>query len=164
MNLIYRIYIFFERKIVHKLLNCNMYYKCYDSSQQAGGFPHLIRSTSSTPIAFAQEENDNANNTTGSTTTTHITTTSTLKPLLAGIGLSPQPVWQEQATNTIVTLLNKTHTMITSVANGTLTQPHSGKTISVTTRHPSWLFWDTICLRKGDCQNTRWGEVNYHIL
>jgi hypothetical protein len=76
----------------------------------AGGFLLPIRFTPTTFTAFAQEEND-TNSTTGLTTAGNITTRSTSLPLLAGIKLSPQPVWQEQAINTGVTPINKTHTL-----------------------------------------------------
>jgi hypothetical protein len=101
-------------------------------------FPLLIGFTPITSTAFAQQENKNNanNNTIGSISAGNINATSTtlLPSSSAGIKLSPQPVWQEQAINTDVTTINKTHTMITSIANGTLTLPDTGKTINVTTR------------------------------
>lgn len=49
----------------------------------------------------------------------------------AGIELSPQPVWQEQATNTGVTLINETDMEVTFIGNGMLTLPDTGETIIV---------------------------------
>ena len=54
--------------------------------------------------------------TTGDTTTT--TTTSS-----SGLELSPQPIWDEQATTTGVTQINETHSVVTFIGNGTMTVP-----------------------------------------
>jgi hypothetical protein len=63
--------------------------------------------------------------TTGDTTTT--TTTSS-----SGLELSPQPIWDEQATTTGVTQINETHSVVTFIGNGTMTVPDTGETINMT--------------------------------
>lgn len=65
-----------------------------------------------------------ATTTTGNSTTT--TTTS------SGIQLSPQPVWEEEATTTDMTQINKTHSIVSFIGNGTLTVPDTGQTINMT--------------------------------
>jgi hypothetical protein len=46
--------------------------------------------------------------------------------------LSPQPVWEEVATNTGVSPINQTHSIATFIGNGTLTVPDTGETIPMT--------------------------------
>src|SRR5215217_7765747 len=62
--------------------------------------------------------------TTGDTTTT---TTSS-----SGLELSPQPIWDEQATTTGVTQINETHSVVAFIGNGTMTVPDTGETIIMT--------------------------------
>jgi hypothetical protein len=64
--------------------------------------------------------------TTGDTTTTTTTTSS------SGLELSPQPIWDEQATTTGVTQINETHSVVTFIGNGTMTVPDTGETINMT--------------------------------
>lgn len=107
-----------------------------------------------TTTALAQEEggnNNNASTTNGNTTMTttvnnttppspsDITitaatnaTNATATPSSSVIHLSPQPIWQENTSNTGVTPFNQTHSIITFFGNGTLTVPDTGKTINVT--------------------------------
>jgi hypothetical protein len=77
---------------------------------------------------FAQEGNNIDNTAKVAITTTNTSSIS----LSCRIQLSALPVWKEQATNTGVTPINKTHTKITFIGNGTLTLPNTGKTIVVT--------------------------------
>jgi hypothetical protein len=46
--------------------------------------------------------------------------------------LSPQPIWDEQATSTSVTPINETHSVATFIGNGTMTVPDTGETINMT--------------------------------
>ena len=109
-----------------------------------------------TTTALAQEEGGNnnyASTTNGNTTmTTTVNTTkppppspsdititaatnatnATATPSSSVIHLSPQPIWQENTSNTGVTPFNQTHSIITFFGNGTLTVPDTGKTINVT--------------------------------
>jgi hypothetical protein len=94
----------------------------------------------STPMifstAFAQEEENNTTTTAGVTTTTtnDTTTAATSTPSSSSLGLEflPQPIWEEEASNTGVTPINETHTLIAFVGNGTLTVPDTGETIPMT--------------------------------
>jgi hypothetical protein len=88
----------------------------------------LVSSFPMISTTFAQKEN-NIDNTAKVTSTT---TNTSLVSSLHGIQLSALPIWKEQATNTGVTPINKTHTKITFIGNGTLTLPDTGKTIVVT--------------------------------
>jgi hypothetical protein len=63
---------------------------------------------------------------TTSNTTTTITTPS------SGLELSPQPIWDEQATNTGRTPINETHSIVSFIGNGTMTVPDTGETINMT--------------------------------
>jgi len=63
------------------------------------------------------------------TTTTSNTTTTTSS---SGLELSPQPIWDEQATSTSVTPINETHSVATFIGNGTMTVPDTGETINMT--------------------------------
>src|SRR5262245_17236222 len=58
--------------------------------------------------------------------------TSSAAPLLSGIKLSSQPIYQESTPPGKVTLINQTHIGATHVGNGTLTLPNSNQTISTT--------------------------------
>ena len=64
------------------------------------------------------------------TTTTSNTTTTTTSS--SGLELSPQPIWDEQATSTSVTPINETHSVATFIGNGTMTVPDTGETINMT--------------------------------
>ena len=109
-----------------------------------GGFV-LINSTPMIfSTAFAQEEENNtttARVTTTTTMTANDTTTaatSTPSPSSSssssslGLELLPQPIWEEEASNTGVTPINETHTLIAFIGNGTLTVPDTGETIPMT--------------------------------
>ena len=66
-----------------------------------------------------------ASTTSNTTTTTTTTTTSALE-------LSPQPIWDEQATTTGRTPINGTHSIVSFIGNGTMTVPDTGETINMT--------------------------------
>jgi hypothetical protein len=66
-----------------------------------------------------------ASTTSNTTTTTTTTTTSALE-------LSPQPIWDEQATTTGRTPINETHSIVSFIGNGTMTVPDTGETINMT--------------------------------
>jgi hypothetical protein len=46
--------------------------------------------------------------------------------------LSPQPIWDEQATTTGITPINETHSIVSFIGNGTMTVPDTGETINMT--------------------------------
>jgi hypothetical protein len=83
--------------------------------------------------AFAQEEENSTTFTAGetstATTTSDTTTATTSTPSSLGLELSPQPIWEEEASNTGVNPINETHTLIAFIGNGTLTVPDTGETI-----------------------------------
>jgi hypothetical protein len=66
-----------------------------------------------------------ASTTSNTTTTTTTTTTSALE-------LSPQPIWDEQATTTGRTPINETHSIVSFIGNGTMTVLDTGETINMT--------------------------------
>ena len=66
-----------------------------------------------------------ASTTSNTTTTTTTTTTSALE-------LSPQPIWDEQATTTGRTPINETHSIVSFIGNGTMTVPDTRETINMT--------------------------------
>ena len=102
-----------------------------------GGFV-LINSTPMIfSTAFAQEEENNTTTAgvTTTTTTNDTTTAATSTPSPSsslGLELLPQPIWEEEASNTGVTPINETHTLIAFIGNGTLTVPDTGETIPMT--------------------------------
>jgi hypothetical protein len=103
----------------------------------AGGFVLISPMPMIASTAFAQEEESNNNTTTAgatTTTTTSDTTTATTStpPSSLGLELSPQPIWEEEVSNTGVTPINETHTLIAFIGNGTLTVPDTGETINMT--------------------------------
>ena len=103
----------------------------------AGGFVLISPMPMIASTAFAQEEESNNNTTTAgamTTTTTSDTTTATTStpPSSLGLELSPQPIWEEEVSNTGVTPINETHTHIAFIGNGTLTMPDTGETINMT--------------------------------
>ena len=65
------------------------------------------------------------------TMATNNVSTSTALPSL-GLELSPQPVWDEVVVNTGATPINKTHTIVAFVGNGTMIVPDTGRTINMT--------------------------------
>jgi hypothetical protein len=81
----------------------------------------IFASTTITPVSAS---------TTGSNTTT---TTS------SGLELSPQPIWDEQATSTSVTPINETHSIGTFIGNGTITVPDTGETINMTNNGTAFI-------------------------
>jgi hypothetical protein len=103
----------------------------------AGGFVLISPMPMIASTAFAQEEESNNNTTTAgatTTTTTSDTTTATTRtpPSSLGLELSPQPIWEEEVSNTGVTPINETHTHIAFIGNGTLTMQDTGETINMT--------------------------------
>jgi hypothetical protein len=69
-----------------------------------------------------------------SNTTEMTNNTTTLSPSSSsGLEFSPQPVWEEQITDTSETPINKTHIIGTFTGNGTLNLPNSaGEAINIT--------------------------------
>lgn len=103
----------------------------------AGGFVLISPMPMIASTAFAQEEESNNNTTTAGATTTTTTTdtttaTTSTPPSSLGLKLSPQPIWEEEVSNTGVTSINETHTHIAFIGNGTLTVPDTGETINMT--------------------------------
>jgi hypothetical protein len=72
--------------------------------------------------------------TTGNTTATTPTntTTTTTTPSSLGLEFSPQPVWEEQITDTSETPINETHIIGTFIGNGTLNLPNAAEAINIT--------------------------------
>jgi hypothetical protein len=66
------------------------------------------------------------------TTTTASNTTTTSTAPSSGLELSPQPIWDEQATTTSRIQINETHSIISFIGNGTMTVPDTGETINMT--------------------------------
>ena len=66
------------------------------------------------------------------TTTTASNTTTTSTAPSSGLELSPQPIWDEQATTTGRIQINETHSIISFIGNGTMTVPDTGETINMT--------------------------------
>jgi hypothetical protein len=81
-------------------------------------------------IIFASTATPVSASTTGNTTATTAT---------SGLELSPQPVWDEQATSTSVTPINETHRVATFIGNGTMTVPHTGETINMTNNGTAFI-------------------------
>jgi hypothetical protein len=81
-------------------------------------------------IIFASTTTPVSASTTGNITTT--TTSSELE-------LSPQPIWDEQATSTSVTPINETHSVATFIGNGTMTVPDTGETINMTNNGTAFI-------------------------
>ena len=57
----------------------------------------------------------------------------------SGLELSPQPIWDEQATSTGVTPINETHSIGTFIGNGTITVPDTGETINMTNNGTAFI-------------------------
>ncbi len=57
----------------------------------------------------------------------------------SGLELSPQPIWDEQATSTGVTPINETHSIGTFIGNGTMTVPDTGETINMTNNGTAFI-------------------------
>jgi hypothetical protein len=60
------------------------------------------------------------------------TTTPTTTSPSSEIELSPQLIWDEHATTTGRTQINKTHSLVSFIGNGTMTVPDTGETINMT--------------------------------
>jgi hypothetical protein len=74
-------------------------------------------------------------NITASTEAATATPSNTITPTTipsSGLELSPQPIWDEQATNTGRTPINETHSIISFIGNGTMTVPDTGETVNMT--------------------------------
>ena len=99
-----------------------------------GGFVLISPTPMIATTAFAQEEENNSITAGATTTTTTSDTTSatTSPPSSLGLELSPQPIWEEEVSNTGVTPINGTHTLIAFIGNGTMTVPDTGETINMT--------------------------------
>ena len=67
-----------------------------------------------------------------SASTTSNTTTTTTTNATSALELSPQPIWDEQATTTGRTPINETHSIVSFIGNGTMTVPDTGETINMT--------------------------------
>jgi len=63
--------------------------------------------------------------------TTASNTTTTTAPS-SGLELSPQLIWDEQATTTGRTPINETHSIVSFIGNGTMTVPDTGETLNMT--------------------------------
>src|ERR671910_1755856 len=101
----------------------------------AGGFVLISPTPMIATTVFAQEEENNTTIIAGATTTTttsDTTSATTTPPSSLGLELSPQPIWEEEVSNTGVTPINETHTLIAFIGNGTLTVPDTGETINMT--------------------------------
>jgi hypothetical protein len=71
--------------------------------------------------------------TTTSNTTAITNSTATLSSSsFSGLKLSPQPIWEEQITDTGETSINETHFIGTFTGNGTLNLPNSQEAINIT--------------------------------
>jgi hypothetical protein len=71
-------------------------------------------------------------------TTTSNSTTATTNTS-SGVELSPQPVWEEEATTSGMTPINQTHSIVTFIGNGTLTVPDTGQTINMTNNGTAFI-------------------------
>jgi hypothetical protein len=93
--------------------------------------------------AFAQEEENDitADGTIANEMTTTTTTGNTSTPTTpsSGLKLSPQPIWDEQATTSGITPINETHSIVTFIGNGTMTVPHNGETINMTNNGTAFI-------------------------
>ena len=91
----------------------------------------LLSSTTKPMTTFAQEGNDTTN--TADTTPSNNTTTSMPFSPSPGIGLSPQPIYQERLRTINETTINQTHLSITYSGNGTLTLPNNNTAARINT-------------------------------
>lgn len=66
------------------------------------------------------------------TMTNNTTTLSSSRSSSLGLEFSPQPVWEEQVTDTSETPINETHIIGTFFGNGTLNLPNSEEAINIT--------------------------------
>ena len=85
-----------------------------------------VATTFTLSIIFASTTTIVSASTTSNTTTTTTTTTT------SALELSPQPIWDEQATTTGRTPINETHSIVSFIGNGTMTVPDTGETINMT--------------------------------
>ncbi len=74
-----------------------------------------------------------------STTPVSASTTGNTTTSSSGLELSPQPIWDEQATSTSVTAINETHRVATFIGNGTMTVPDTGETINMTNNGTAFI-------------------------
>jgi hypothetical protein len=74
-----------------------------------------------------------------STTPVLASTTGNTTTSSSGLELSPQPIWDEQATSTSVTPINETHRVATFIGNGTMTVPDTGETINMTNNGTAFI-------------------------
>jgi hypothetical protein len=81
--------------------------------------------------AATADGNNKAISTEATTISNNVTNTSTSSSP-SGIELSPQPIWEEEATTTGMTPINQTHSIVTFIGNGTLTVPDTGQTVNMT--------------------------------
>jgi hypothetical protein len=93
--------------------------------QQLAGSTYGNNNTAGTTYSITAST-EAATATTSNTTTTTTTTTS------SGLELSPQPIWNEQATNTGRTPINETHSIVSFIGNGTMIVPDTGETVNMT--------------------------------
>jgi hypothetical protein len=99
---------------------------------------HLVASATTTTatiftlaIFFASTTTPISASTTSNNTATTVTS--------LGLELSPQPIWDEQATSTSVTPINETHRVATFIGDGTLTIPATGETINMTNNGTAFI-------------------------
>jgi hypothetical protein len=110
-----------------------------------GGF--ALTSPTTMTTAFAQEGGNNTTTTqegTTPTTSDDITITATTNTTAtpsssSGMELSPQPIWEEEATTSGMTPINQTHSIVTFIGNGTLTVPDTGQTINMTNNGTAFI-------------------------
>jgi hypothetical protein len=88
-----------------------------------------------TPVAASTNDNN--------TNTTPTTTTITSSAPSSGLELSPQPVYEREATTTSVRPINQTHIGSTFSANVTLTLPNTTETINATSSGSSLISLPT---------------------
>ena len=93
-----------------------------------------VATTFTLSIIFASTTTIVSASTTSNTTTTTTTTTT------SALELSPQPIWDEQATTTGRTPINETHSIVSFIGNGTMTVPDTGETINMTNNGTGLVF------------------------
>jgi hypothetical protein len=91
----------------------------------------LLSSTTKPMTTFAQEVNNTTK--TADTTPSNISSTTTPFSPSSGIGLSPQPIYQERVRTINETTINQTHLSITYSGNGTLTLPNNNTAATINT-------------------------------
>ena len=89
-------------------------------------------------LAGSTDGNNTAGTTDSITASTEAATATTSNSITAtttpssGLELSPQPIWDEQATNTGRTPINETHSIVSFIGNGTMVVPDTGQTVNMT--------------------------------